>query len=186
MLEYIETQAAWKGEPINDVRHPRDIETKWTANELAAVGLRVKPAPPPPTPEPPPVETLDEVKARLRAMVDVEAEVYRLKFITPGVGQAMTYQEKRDQAEQVIADGQAAADALNEQQRTLAYPTLAASVGIEAQSLWDCANLVRVQYEAWATLSNFIEKKRLAGKAAISTAADEASAQAAYDAIVWS
>jgi hypothetical protein len=30
---------AWKGEAIGDIRHPLDIGTKWTSEELAAVGL---------------------------------------------------------------------------------------------------------------------------------------------------
>ncbi|WP_421849893.1 hypothetical protein [Oricola sp.] len=31
--------AKWAGEPINDIRHPRDIAEKWTDAELAAIGL---------------------------------------------------------------------------------------------------------------------------------------------------
>jgi hypothetical protein len=33
------TFTAWIGQDIDDVRHPLDIETKWTAEELAAIGL---------------------------------------------------------------------------------------------------------------------------------------------------
>jgi hypothetical protein len=38
-LETLEGFSPWKGEPINGILHPRDIEQKWTASELAAVGL---------------------------------------------------------------------------------------------------------------------------------------------------
>lgn len=50
-LEYISNSAAWLGEPINDVRHPRSIERLWTDADLAAIGLR-KRIPPPPAPIP--------------------------------------------------------------------------------------------------------------------------------------
>ena len=125
------------------------------------------------------------MKSELRAKVDADAERVRLRYITPGAGMAMTYIEKRDQANAVHGMGQQAANALTEQERTEQFPTLAASVGLEAQTLWDCAILVIQRAEAWATLSNAIERTRFAGKKAISDASDAAAARAAYEAITW-
>jgi len=125
------------------------------------------------------------LKTTLKQQVDADAEAVRLRYITPGAGMAMTYIEKRDQANAVHGMGQAAANALTEQERTEQFPTLAASVGLEAQTLWDCAILVIQRVEAWATLSNAIERTRFAGKKAISDASDAAAARAAYEAITW-
>lgn len=51
-LIVIETGAPWDCEvPINEVRYPLNIETLWTDEELAAIGL-ARPAPPPPAPPP--------------------------------------------------------------------------------------------------------------------------------------
>jgi hypothetical protein len=125
------------------------------------------------------------IKARLKATVDADAERVRLRYITPGVGQSMTYLEKHNQAVAVEAMGQDSANALSEHDRTAQFPTLAASVGIEAATLWDCAQIVVQNYEAWAALSNQIERTRLMSKRSISLASDAAAAQAAYEAITW-
>lgn len=127
----------------------------------------------------------DQVKAGLRSRVDEDAEQVRLRYITPGAGMAMTYAEKRDQANAVHAMGQAPANALTEAERIAQFPTLAASVGLEAATLWDCAQLVIAKSEAWADLSNVIERTRLLGKKSISDASDAATARAAYEAIAW-
>lgn len=128
---------------------------------------------------------LADKKELLSEQVDADAERVRLRYITPGVGQSMTYLEKHNQAIAVEAMGEAAANALSEQDRTAQFPTLSASVGIEAATLWDCAQIVVQTYEAWAALSNQIERTRLMGKRSISLASDAAAAQAAYEAIAW-
>jgi len=69
---------------------PKDVAGEQTDEALAEVlegyGLRLFPA------------TLEEVKDALKAKIDEAAELERLKYITPGAGQAMTYQEKVAQA----------------------------------------------------------------------------------------
>lgn len=137
------------------------------------------------TPDPAPEPALADLKTQLRAAIDSDAESIRLMYITPGDGQALTYREKLDQAEQVIADGQAAADAMTEAERLAAYPTLSASVGIEAPTLWGCANVVWAMYQAWLQLSFSIESARLAGKKAVADAGTNDAARAAYAAIAW-
>lgn len=128
---------------------------------------------------------LDDVKTTLKVRVARDAENCRLQFITPGSGKAMTYLEKHNQAEAVDDLGEAAANALTEAERKVQFPTLAASVGIEAPTLWQCAQIVKARYEAWATISHDIELAELAGKKAISDASDAAAARAAYEAITW-
>lgn len=128
---------------------------------------------------------LPTLKDQLSKRVDEDAERVRLRYITHGVGQSMTYLEKHNQAIAVEALGETAANALSEQDRAAQFPTLAASVGIEAPTLWACAQLVILKYEAWAALSHVIERTRLLGKKSISDASDAAAAQAAYEAIAW-
>jgi len=128
---------------------------------------------------------LTTVKAHLKTRVDDDAERTRLKYITPGAGMAMTYTEKHNQACAVYDLGEAAANALTEAERNDQFPTLSASVGIEALTLYGCALLVKGRYEAFADLSAVIERTRLQGKKNISDASDAASAQAAYEAITW-
>jgi len=130
-------------------------------------------------------EQLSGLKQRLLVAVDEAAERVRLRYITPGPGMVMTYQEKYAQARAVDAMGQAAADAMTAQDAIAQFPTLASSIGIEAASLWECAQLVIARYEAWATLSHAIERTRLQGKAAIAAATTAAEAQAAHDAVAW-
>lgn len=129
--------------------------------------------------------SLADLKRELKACVSSAAEMCRLRYITPGSGKAMAYLEKHNQAEAVIDLGQAEANALTEQERKEQFPTLSASVGIEAATLWECAQIVRARYEAWATISHDIELAELQGKKNISDASDAAAARAAYEAITW-
>jgi hypothetical protein len=128
---------------------------------------------------------LDVMKSKLKTRVDYDAETCRLLYITPGSGQAMTYQEKHAQARAVNDLGETAANALTEAERVEQFPTLSASVGIEASTLWGCAQLVIQRYEMFADVSALIERARLQGKKNISDASDAGQAQAAYEAITW-
>src|SRR5690606_32071172 len=47
---------------------------------------------------------LELVKTRLKIMIDASAEVNRLKYITPGAGQAMTYEQKMDEVRALAQD----------------------------------------------------------------------------------
>lgn len=136
-----------------------------------------------PNPVTPP--TVEELKTDYAAAVDVQAERIRLKYITRGDGMVMTYREKLEQAEQAVAQGQSAIDALSTEEEKAAYPTLSASVGIEADTLWECANLVLSTYQQWANISYEIEKIRLSAKKAINEAVTVEDVHAAYDAIDW-
>lgn len=127
----------------------------------------------------------DSVKALLKIRVDTDAETQRARYITPGAGMALTYQEKHAQARAVNQLGETASNALTEAERFDLFPTLAASVGTEAATLWAAAQTVIQRYEAYADISYGIERARLAGKKAISEATTADAASAAYGAITW-
>ncbi|MFC3074702.1 hypothetical protein [Shinella pollutisoli] len=114
---------------------------------------------------------LDEVKAQLRRTIDEAAERERLKYITPGAGQAMTYAEKAAQARQCLA----AEDPQPEH-----YPLLAGEIGITAETLTGVAEVVSAAYGQWLVVGALIEAARLGAKAAVeaATTAEEAKAAA--------
>ena len=130
-------------------------------------------------------DDLPALKTLLASRVDADAGNIRQKFISTGVGMELTYSEKFAQAQAVHALGEAAATALSPAERVSQFPTLDASVGIEAATIWDCAQLVLAKYTQFAALSHVIERIRLQGKKNISAATDIAAAQAAYEAISW-
>ena len=128
---------------------------------------------------------LSVLKTRLMQAVDADAEVVRQRYITPGDGMQMVYAEKFAQSQAVHAMGEAAASAIPPADSTAQFPTLAASVGIEAETLYGCAMLVLGKYAAFAQRSYAIERTRLLGKRDIAAAADAAAAQAVYEALTW-
>ena len=118
-------------------------------------------------------------------MIDSDAEKVRLKYITARSGMAMTYAEKRAHADKVLAMGLEAANAMTPAEYGVLFPTLAASVRLEAVTLYKCAQLVVAKAAAWGQLSYGIERARITGKAAIAAAADSSAARDAYRSIVW-
>ncbi len=92
---------------------------------------------------------------------------------------ALTYQEKKDQAVAVL--GQPADAELVPED----YPVLAASVGIEADTLRQVAALVMERYETFVEISGAIERVRLSAKKAIHDAATVEDAKAIFEAVTW-
>ncbi|MCL8000184.1 hypothetical protein M8994_18295 [Brucella sp. 21LCYQ03] len=119
---------------------------------------------------------IDGLKAALKASVDVAAENERLKYITPGHGQAMTYQQK-------VAEAQTFKAAINPQPTD--YPILSSEVGITADTLAEVADIVLAAFAQWQQIGAMIESIRLGAKRDIDAAKDEAAARAIVDAIVW-
>jgi hypothetical protein len=119
---------------------------------------------------------LDKIKAALKVTVDTTAEAERKKYITPGEGQAMTYQRKVEEAKRAILEEEpAAAD----------YPMLAASVGVDGDTVKEIATIVLAMDAAWAVIGSAIEKTRLNVKKAIDEAVSAEAANAAVNALVW-
>lgn len=116
--------------------------------------------------------SLDEHKRVAKTQIDEAAEAARLKYITPGAGQAMTYAEKATQARHCLA----ATDPLEAD-----YPLLAAEIGITAASLADVAAVVAAAHSAWIGIGAVIEGTRLQAKAAIDAAEDVSAVHAAAD-----
>ena len=123
------------------------------------------------TPDPP----LGPLQLALAAQVDRDAEVARLLWITPGSGQALTYEQKRIEAERMATDPAPQPEA---------YPMLAAEVGITADTLAAVGALVRARAAAWTAAAAQIESLRLQAKAAVMAANNAAEARAAA-AVTW-
>lgn len=126
-------------------------------------------------PQPTP-EDLSSVKSALKQAVDAGAETERLKYITPGEGQAMTYQQK-------VTEAQAFKAAANP--KAADYPILSSEVGITAPTLDEVADIVLAAFAQWQQIGAAIEAIRLGAKRDIGAAEDETSARAIVDAIAW-
>jgi hypothetical protein len=109
-----------------------------------------------------PAIDLAELKASLKAGIDAAAEQERLKYITAGAGQAMTYQAKAEEARRLalVPEGADPAD----------YPLLAAEIGITAETLAGVGDVVRAAYQQWLAIGAAIEAVRLGAKLAIDAA----------------
>lgn len=128
---------------------------------------------------------LADLKTIYKRRIDADCEVFRQNFITPGHGQMLTYMEKHSQAREVIAQGQEYIDALTTQEARQLYPTLAATVGYDAPTLWQVAQVVIARYENFADLSYVTERTRALAKSMIDGAADADAVVAAYGSVTW-
>lgn len=131
--------------------------------------------------------TLAETKNELKSRVDAAAEQERLKYITAGVGQSMTYTEKFNQAVDYSKKY-----AAHEQDPTNApepneadYLLLKAGLGIDGSTLLEVAETVTYAYAIWQQIGAAIEATRLEGKAAIENAKTTEDAQAIFASIKW-
>lgn len=128
---------------------------------------------PPDQPSPPP---LNVVKKLYKSEVDTAAETERLNYITPGTGQAMTYQQK-------VAEAQAFKAASNP--KPVDYPILASEAGITAPTLSEVADTVLNAYYQWQQIGAMIEAIRLGAKRDIDASTTEAAAREIVEAIIW-
>lgn len=119
---------------------------------------------------------LTEIKLALKRQIDADAEVERLKYITPGTGQAMTYQQK-------VTEAQAFKKSTNP--KASDYPVMSSEVGITAETLDGVADVVLGAFAQWQQIGAAIETIRLGAKRDIDAAADEPAARAIVDAIEW-
>ncbi|MDM7852679.1 hypothetical protein [Pseudochrobactrum kiredjianiae] len=119
---------------------------------------------------------LEVVKLTLKMQIDQSAETERLKYITPGTGQAMTYQQK-------VAEAQAYKSATNPNPED--YPILASEVGITAPTLAEVADTVLAAYHQWQQIGAAIEAIRLGAKRDIDESTTEAAARAVLDSVTW-
>lgn len=120
-----------------------------------------------------PILDLTVVKAQIKAAIDGAAETERLKYITPGAGQAMTYQRKTEEARRLRA-----AIGAEEEIVPADYPLLAATIGIDGNTIAEVADIVIGMDNAWAVIGGAIEATRLGAKAAVDAAQTEVEARA--------
>ncbi|EHS51480.1 hypothetical protein PDO_1871 [Rhizobium sp. PDO1-076] len=123
-----------------------------------------------------PTVDLAKLKASLTLAIDNAAEKERLKYITMGAGQAMTYQQKADEALRFIA----AATPLASD-----YPLLSAEVGITAADIAGVAAVVNIAHKQWLVIGAKIEAVRLGAKVNITAAVDAHAAMVAFEDINW-
>lgn len=119
--------------------------------------------------------SLDVLKQQAARKVDTEAEQQRQRYLTPGAGQALVYEQKRAEAAR-MADDPAPDPA--------AYPLLAVEVGITAPTLVEVGASVRSTAAAWTAAAAAIEAVRLAAKTAIAAAQTPPAIRAAAD-VTW-
>lgn len=128
----------------------------------------------------PVVIDLAALKVALKAAIDAAAEVARLKYITPGAGQAMTYQAKAEEARQYLV-----ASAEGDEPDAADYPMLSAEVGITAGTIGAVAVIIDGNFKQWQFIGAAIEAVRLGAKESVSAADSVAAAHAAASEIVW-
>ena len=158
--------------PKNDAGEETD---EALADVLANYGLKMFPP------------TLAETKEALKSRVDAAAENERLKYITAGVGQSMTYTEKFNQAVDYSKKYAAHAnDPKNEPEpNDNDYLLLKAGLGIDGKTLIEVAETVTYAYAIWQKIGAAIEATRLESKASIENAKTPEEAQAVFDTIKW-
>lgn len=101
---------------------------------------------------------LSALRAALTYGIDTEAEATRLHYLTPGMGQALTYQRKEAEARAFVADNGAAT------------PFLAAEANARGVPIAIVAGEVVATADAWVAIGSAIEGKRMAAKAALADA----------------
>lgn len=119
---------------------------------------------------------LPALRAAARERVDAEAEVARLRYVTPGAAQQLVYAAKRGEAERLLYADTSPSPA--------SYPMLSAEVGITAPTLRGVATVVLETAAAWLAAAAEIERLRLTAKAAIASATSESAISAAA-AVDW-
>lgn len=112
--------------------------------------------------------------ARQRAMeaIDEAAEATRLRYITPGAGQAMVYQTKGAEASDLLAGGAGP------------HPLLEAEAIATGVTVEELAASVVAMMRDWTSIAAIIEARRLAGKASVRNAVSIDLIQAAADATI--
>lgn len=124
--------------------------------------------------------TLEEAKASLKRDVDAHAERTRLQFITPGDGQAMSYEAKRTEARRWVLAGEPASPDAEE------YPWAAGRAERKASTIAAVLTEWKETSDAWAQIAIAIESIREGSKEAVSAAQSIDAACEIYDAIDWS
>jgi hypothetical protein len=104
-------------------------------------------------------DSLEEAKVAAGKRIDEEAEEVRLKYLTPGAGQAMEYMEARAEAERYLLDPSGD------------FPFLQSDITAGyATTLTEAATNILIATNLWKAMGSQIRDLRLEGKKAISMA----------------
>lgn len=101
---------------------------------------------------------LDMLRVMASEQIDAGAEMVRQQFLTPGAGQAMTYQRKEAEARSWIADKKAAT------------PFLTAEADARGMTIAALVSEVIGNADAWTKIGAAIEGMRMGAKAAVAAA----------------
>lgn len=101
---------------------------------------------------------LDLLRAISAHRIDASAEAIRQRYLTPGAGQAMTYQRKEAEARAWIVDHDAAT------------PFLSAEAPARGMTIADLAAEVIQLADTWTAIGSTIEGMRMGAKAAVARA----------------
>lgn len=110
---------------------------------------------------------LTPVREALHAKIDAEAEQVRLRFITPGAGQAISYLWKAQEARDFLANA------------SIPTPLLSVEAQALGLSVADLAAQVYASTQAWLTVGAKIEAARRVAKIAVSNGTNVAEMHAA-------
>lgn len=110
---------------------------------------------------------LAPLRQHLKVRLDEEAEVFRLRFITAGAGQAVTYMRKEAEARAWLADSGAATPMLSAE---------AAAIGV---NLSEIVAEVVASADQWVAIGSAIEARRRATKTILNAAGNIAQMVAA-------
>lgn len=143
----------------------------------------------PPQPEGP---TVDELKVMLVHQLNADAEAVRLKYITPGDGKCLAYNEIKDESLAVSNDGSNPVDTpidqLTPEQRApmeALYPLLSAEIPYRGSSYQAVASVVQAKYAAFRQIERQIIATVNAGKQSINAATTTVEVESAYASINW-
>jgi len=103
---------------------------------------------------------LDVLRETAAASIDAQAEAMRQSILTPGAGQAMTYQRKEAEARAWSLDN----DTIT--------PFLSAEAGARGLTIADLAAEIIQLADAWVAVGAAIEGLRMGAKAAVGRAAN--------------
>lgn len=124
----------------------------------------------------PPAPDLTAVKRGAIRDLETAAEKARQNFLSPGMGQAMVYLRKVQEAETMQLDESPAAED---------YPLLAVEVGLTASTLQEVAAVILLTRDYWLGVAANIEQVRLTAKYAITAAETIEAIQAVMAGITW-
>lgn len=122
------------------------------------------------------IADLENYKQIVKKTIDQQAEDTRLKYLTPGSGQAMVYNEKNIQAQVFLNDQSPTAEK---------YPMIYGEVGITANTATEVAQIVLGMYQQWKVLGATIETIRLTAKKQIDDATTLQQCRDILASITW-